>query len=207
MSLTNWLSRLEAVIARLEDIADAFESSANTRSCAGPSRDLSAILGTVPSLIVEQSSNAGTSQAIAHSPEDLPTHIREFDVFLERSVGRYVALSNELGGAVATQASKVLASFQEQRKILVIALTTQKPDATKWKEMIQPMVDATAEVVEIQETTDHSDSMHNHLSCVADGIPVMAWIGIEMRAFNHVNKFLGYAQYFGNKVTKNYKDK
>ncbi|KAF3000538.1 F-actin-capping protein subunit alpha [Neopestalotiopsis sp. 37M] len=32
------------------------------------------------------------------------------------------------------------------------------------------------------------------------------WINIEMRAFNHVDKFLGYAQYFGNKLIQEYKD-
>lgn len=192
------------MISRLEDIAEAFEKSGNTVSTVESGGSLTGALGNVRSLIAAPPSNAAYAPDATEAPEMLTGPIREFDAFLEKSVGPYVKLSNDLGGSVAAQAAAVLASFHEQRKILVTASRTKKPDASGLQEILQPMENYAAHVVSIQENNPF-DSMHKHLSCVADGIPALGWISIEMRAFNHVDKFFGYAQYFGNKVIKEYK--
>ncbi|KAK9778647.1 hypothetical protein SCAR479_04669 [Seiridium cardinale] len=140
------------------------------------------------------------------SPEPLPKSVEAFDNFLEESVGRYVRLSNELGGAVARQAVGVLAGFKEQRRILLIASKTAKPDASGWHNLTRQMSYVAAAVVAIQEAS-RGDSLHRHLSCVADGIPMLSWIEVELRAFKRVDKFLGHAQYFGNKLLTQYKEK
>lgn len=49
--------------------------------------------------------------------------------------------------------------------------------------------------------------MYTQLSAVGDGIMVLAWVTVAHRPFTHVEEFLSSAQFFGNRVIKEYKDK
>ncbi|UKZ74687.1 hypothetical protein TrVFT333_002357 [Trichoderma virens FT-333] len=174
-SLSTLLKRLDAVTSQLEDITTAIEKSRNAQK------------------ITNVDPHLPTSAKLLHSkpgldvslPADegghlrpLPTSIAAFDRFLEQSV--------------------------EQRKILVMAALHTKSDGAGWADLLSPMNEAAARVLELQENS-HGDRMHANLSCVADGIAVLDWIRIEIRAFRHVDAFLGHAQYFGNKVLKEHK--
>ncbi|KAM0810130.1 putative Zn(2)-C6 fungal-type domain-containing protein [Seiridium cardinale] len=199
---TTLMKRLEAVAARLEDVAETIESSKN----AVPAADASPAPPKPSGLASDPVRDARLPPSTGDSPEPLPKSVEAFDIFLEESVGRYVRLSNELGGAVARQAVGVLAGFKEQRRILLIASKTAKPDASGWQNLTRQMSYVAAAVVAIQEAS-RGDSLHRHLSCVADGIPMLSWIEVELRAFKRVDKFLGHAQYFGNKLLTQYKEK
>jgi adenylyl cyclase-associated protein len=59
---------------------------------------------------------------------------------------------------------------------------------------------------EIKES-NRPDPMYSHLSAVADGIMVLGWVTIDRRPFIHVEESLGAAQFFGNRVLKEQKDK
>lgn len=48
--------------------------------------------------------------------------------------------------------------------------------------------------------------LFTHLSAVAEGILALAWI-VEKRPADFVSDTLGGAQYYGNKVLKEYKEK
>ncbi|EHK23085.1 uncharacterized protein TRIVIDRAFT_201347 [Trichoderma virens Gv29-8] len=189
--LSTLLKRLDAVTSQLEDITTAIEKSRNALQ------------------ITNVDPHLPTSAKLLHTDEaghlrPLPTSIAAFDRFLEQSVGPYVKLSGDLGGSVAQQATNVLLCFQEQRKILLMAALHTKSDGASWADQLSPMNEAAARVLELQENS-HGDSMHANLSCAADGIAVLDWIRIEIRAFRHVDAFLGHAQYFGNKVLKEHK--
>lgn len=60
--------------------------------------------------------------------------------------------------------------------------------------------------MEIKDANRH-DANSNHLSAVADGVMLLGWIAVTNRPFKHVDESLGSAQFFGNKVLKEYKDK
>jgi adenylyl cyclase-associated protein len=45
------------------------------------------------------------------------------------------------------------------------------------------------------------------LSAVSAGITVLAWITIDTRPYKHVEESLGSAQFFGNRVLKEHKEK
>lgn len=200
-SLSTLLKRLDAVTSQLEDIITAIEKSRNARLITDVDPHL---LKPAKLLRLKPGLDASLPADERAHLKPLPTSIGAFDRFLEQSVGLYVKLSDDLGGSVAQQATNVLFCFQEQRKILVMAALHTKPDGAGWAHLLSPMNEAAARVVELQENS-HEDGMHANLSCVADGIAVLDWIRIEIRAFRHVDAFLGHAQYFGNKVLKEHK--
>ncbi|CAG9970624.1 unnamed protein product [Clonostachys byssicola] len=198
-NLTTLIKRLEAATSRLEDIATSTELPKD------------ALPALTQSNIAPSSANAPAPPppppaAPKPADEPLPESIEDFDNFLSTSVDRYVKLSNELGGTVAKQAASVLKGFEEQRTFLLVASKAKKPDMSGLQNLIKPVNEAAMTAMEIKES-NRADPAYNHLSAVADGIMLLGWVGVENRPFKHVDETLGSAQFFGNKVTKEFKEK
>lgn len=75
-----------------------------------------------------------------------------------------------------------------------------------YQDLLKPINESLMAVTEIKES-NRADPMYTQLSAVADGIMVLAWVTVVHRPFNHVEEFLGSAQFFGNRVIKENKEK
>lgn len=207
--LTNLLARLEAATSRLEDIA----SSTIDIPQAVPA--LQETLATPPS---KSASNVGSAAPTPAPPapptvdEPLPDSIDDFDAFLKTSVEKYATLSKQLGGLIEEQAAKVTKGFQEERKFLLITTKAKKPnlsisdDMEAYQALLKPINESLMAVVNIKES-NRGSPVTNQLSAVADGIMMLAWVTDEAKPHKHVENTLGSAQYYGNRVIKDYKDK
>ncbi|KAM5348512.1 hypothetical protein ACJ41O_008336 [Fusarium nematophilum] len=208
-NLTTLIKRLEAATSRLEDIAASTEAppDAPVPNQVVPSPPKPSVVPTPPA--------APAVPATPSNPEPvaepLPESIEEFDAFLNSSVDKYVKLSHQLGGLVAQQASQVRTGFQEQRKFLLISTKAKKPnlsgpDLPVYEGLIKPINEALMAVTELKEA-NRPDPMYTQLSTVSDGIMVLAWVTVDSRPYKHVEECLGSAQFFGNRVLKEQKDK
>lgn len=209
--LTNLLGRLEAATSRLEDIA----SSAVEIPQAVPN-----IQETLASPVADTSKGAPDAAAAtsaapaakAAADEPVPESVEEFDDFLKSSVAKYSKLSEALGGLIAEQAAMVAKGFQEERKFLLITSKAKKPnlsatdDMEAYQALLKPINESLMAVVNIKESNRGSD-VSNQLSAVADGIMMLAWVTDEAKPHKHVENTLGSAQYYGNRVIKDFKDK
>ncbi|PTD12133.1 Adenylyl cyclase-associated protein [Fusarium culmorum] len=207
-NLTTLIKRLEAATSRLEDIASATD----------PPADANVLNQAIPSPLNPSSAApppAPTSNAAKPEPEaeaePLPEVIEEFDAFLNTSVENYVKLSHQIGGLVAEQASLVKTGFQEQRKFLLISTKAKKPDLSGagmpvFQDLIKPINEALMAVTELKDSNRPSPLI-TQLSTVSEGIMVLAWVTVDARPFKHVDECLGAAQFFGNRVLKEYKEK
>ncbi|KAI0896970.1 adenylate cyclase associated N terminal-domain-containing protein [Annulohypoxylon nitens] len=208
-NLVTLIKRLEAATARLEDIASSTVElpqavPALTATAATPSSLTSPIPhGAIPPALAP-------AHVVKEVPEDLPESIEEFDNFISHSVEKYVAASNKLGGLIAEQASKVLEGFKQQRRFLLIATKAKKPDITGsemvvYQELLKPINEALMAVGGIKES-NRGSPVFTQLSAVSEGIMVLAWVTVENRPFKHVEESLGSAQFFGNRVLKDFKE-
>ncbi|RCI10915.1 hypothetical protein L249_5421 [Ophiocordyceps polyrhachis-furcata BCC 54312] len=191
-NLTTLIKRLEAATSRLEDIATSTDLAAD---------DLPMLHRSTTSAIHE----TPTGDPLSGSKEPLPEFIEEYDAILESSVNDYIRLSKELGGVVAQQAAEVLTGFQEQRKFLLMTAKATKPDPAVCLQLLMPINDVLISVTELKES-NRSDPMLSHLSAVADGIMMLAWVTIENRPYKHVDECLGSAQFFGNRLLRERKE-
>ncbi|EKJ70631.1 hypothetical protein FPSE_09141 [Fusarium pseudograminearum CS3096] len=207
-NLTTLIKRLEAATSRLEDIASATDPPADTnvlnQAIPSPLNPSSAAPPPAPT------SNAAKPEPEAEA-EPLPESIEEFDAFLNTSVENYVKLSHQIGGLVAEQASLVKTGFQEQRKFLLISTKAKKPDLSGagmpvFQDLIKPINEALMAVTELKDSNRPSPLI-TQLSTVSEGIMVLAWVTVDARPFKHVDECLGAAQFFGNRVLKEYKEK
>ncbi len=126
-------------------------------------------------------------------------------------MAKYVDLSRKRGGVVAEQAAKVQEGFQAQRKFLLITTKAKKPDMTGaemsvYQDLLKPINDALMAVSDIKDSNRGSPDF-NHLSAVSEGIMVLAWVTYATRPFKQVEESLSAAQFFGNRVLKEFKEK
>ncbi|KAL3955239.1 hypothetical protein ACCO45_010802 [Purpureocillium lilacinum] len=157
--------------------------------------------------VAPDASAVSTPVAAEATPaEPVPESVEEFDTLLASSVDTYVKLSNELGGIVAQQASEVHRGFQEERKLLLLTTKAAKPELPIFQKLLKPINDVIISVGELKDS-NRPDPMYTQLSAVADGIMMLAWVTIENRPYKHVEECLGSAQFFGNRVLKEQKDR
>jgi len=105
----------------------------------------------------------------------------------------------------------VVQGFKEQRKFLLITTKSKKPDLTGsemsvYQDLLKPINEALMAVSNIKEG-NRGSPVFNQLSAVAEGFMVSAWVTVDSRTYKHVEEYLGSAQFFGNRVLKEFKDK
>ncbi len=73
-------------------------------------------------------------------------------------------------------------------------------------ELVKPLQEAMSAVSDIRDANRGSPTFNN-LSTVSESIAVLAWVTVDPKPHKHVEESLGSAQYWGNRVLKEYKDK
>lgn len=211
-NLTTLIKRLEAATSRLEDIATSTtELPQIIPALSQPSLSPPRISGTASPAPPASNSSPPAPPVPKVAPEPLPELVEEFDAFISQSVDKYVKASNKLGGLISEQASKVLEGFKQQRKFLLITTKAKKPDlngpeAVIYQDLIKPINDALMAVSSIKES-NRGSPVFSQLSAVAEGIMVLAWVTVDNKPYKHVEESLASAQFFGNRVMKENKDK
>jgi adenylyl cyclase-associated protein len=207
--IADLLGRLEAATARLEDIASSTIElpqavPALQQSLASPAPGPSQATTPVPKQPINP-------LAIKPKEEPLPESIEEFDAFLKGPLEKYAELSKSIGGLVGDQAAEVVKGFKEQRKFLLLTTKAKKPDLSGpeirvYQDLVKPINETIMAVTKIKDD-NRGSPFFSQLSAVSEGIMVLAWVNIENRPYKHVDESLGSAQFFGNRVLKEQKDK
>lgn len=73
-------------------------------------------------------------------------------------------------------------------------------------ELLAPLQKGIQSVSDIRDA-NRGKPTFNQLSAVSESIGVLAWITMEPKPYKHVEDSLGSAQYWGNRVLKEYKEK
>jgi adenylyl cyclase-associated protein len=72
-------------------------------------------------------------------------------------------------------------------------------------ELLTELHTCTGTVDELRET-NRASPLFTHLSAISEGIVALGWI-VETKPAEFVKDMLGSAQYYGNNILKDYKDK
>lgn len=80
------------------------------------------------------------------------------------------------------------------------------PEMSVFQDLLKPISESISRVGAIKDANRQSE-FYNHLSAVAEGALVLAWVTVDNRPWKHVEESLGSAQFFGNRVLKEFKEK
>lgn len=75
-----------------------------------------------------------------------------------------------------------------------------------FQELLKPLQEAITTVNEIRDA-NRGKPFFNHLSAVSESISVLGWVTYEPKPHKFVEEMLGSAQYWGNRVLKEFKEK
>lgn len=95
-------------------------------------------------------------------------------------------------------------AFEAERTYLLVATKAKKPSSQP-PELLTDLHRLLGTVDEIREANRPSP-FFVHLSAIAEGIVALGWI-VESRPADFVTDTLGGAQFYGNRVLKEYKEK
>jgi adenylyl cyclase-associated protein len=102
------------------------------------------------------------------------------------------------------QAQAVAQAFAAERTYLYVTAKAKKPSPQP-AELLTELHTCTGLVDELRET-NRSSPLFTHLSAISEGIVALGWI-VESRPADFVKEILGGAQYYGNNILKDYRDK
>ncbi|MCJ1431539.1 hypothetical protein MMC27_000892 [Xylographa pallens] len=200
-NLTTLIKRLEAATSRLEDIASSTPDPA--ASTNGTSTASTAAMTT--GFSEPQASSIPTPKQL---PEPLPPAIEGFDALMNGEVEAFVGRSEGLRGLIAEQSASVLRAFAAERKFLIVTTKGKKPDIQSpvYMEILKEL-QSTIGIVNDIRVANRGSPYFNHLTMVSEGIAMLGWVTIDPKPVDFVNETLSSAQFYGNRVLKEYKDK
>ncbi|KKY21464.1 putative adenylyl cyclase-associated protein [Phaeomoniella chlamydospora] len=191
-NLVTLIKRLEAATSRLEDMATSIDSShpatidAINQAAATPSQ-----------------TSLTSAPKPAPTPEPLPRSIEEFDRLIEEEVGSFVTAAEKIDPLLFEQAKSFREAFKAERTYLLVATKSKQP--SEQQELLTDLHHATGAVDEKREA-NRASPYFPHLSAVSEGVVALGWI-VEKRPADLVAETFGGAQFYGNRVLKEYKEK
>lgn len=72
--------------------------------------------------------------------------------------------------------------------------------------LLNPLRDQIMAMNELKDANRGSPYI-NHLTAMSEGIGALPWVTVDSKPYKHVEEMYGTAQYWGNRVLKEYKDK
>ena len=183
-SLSLLIKRLEAATARIEEIANA-----NPTAAAGAGKPAAA---------------GARNAADAHTINNPFTE--GFEELLQSHLKDFIEKSEKIGGLVRDQANAVNQAFHAQLLFIQTAAQAASPNQTVLSEMIRPTQAALEKVTELREK-NRTSPFFNHLSTVSEGIPALGWVAVSPKPFPFVGEMRDSAQFYANRVIKEFKDK
>ena len=106
------------------------------------------------------------------------------------------------------QSASVLRAFAAERKFLIVTTKAKKPDiqSPTYMEILKELQTMIGVVNDIR-VANRGVPLYNHLTTVSEGVAMLGWIAIEPKPADYVTETLSSAQYHGNRVLREYKDK
>ena len=102
------------------------------------------------------------------------------------------------------QSKSVLQAFQAERTYIYVSTKAKKPDPRP-QELLTDLVKSSEAINSIRES-NRASTLFNHLTTVAEGVVPLGWV-FETRPADFVTRSFEGAQFYGNRVLKEYKEK
>ncbi|KAI9727322.1 MAG: hypothetical protein M1828_006941 [Chrysothrix sp. TS-e1954] len=201
-NLTTLIKRLEAATSRLEDIASTSQPESATK---GLQPSGAAVTGAAS----VNGDGVGTHQPSgALAAEDLPRSIEDFDALLQDDLKPFSDLGQKLGSVIGEQTALFEKAFKAQRRVLLVADKAKEPDpgSSVFLDVLKELTKGIEDVNGVRDRNRRSPE-ENHLSMLADGVSILAWVTYKHKPDEYVGEVLSGAKMYGNRVLSAHKDK
>ncbi|KAK9431295.1 adenylate cyclase associated N terminal-domain-containing protein [Lipomyces doorenjongii] len=219
-NMVTLMKRLEAATSRLEDLTIFQTQAIQSRGLSTPTT-LSET--TIPGSATPTPASTSTSTIATPAPapaavpaseptpapivEELPASLKEYDEFIADHVSPFVELSKGIDPLIEEQAKYFAASIVAEREFLRIVSKSKKPAPSSpvFLDLFKPITTQVELVQDLREK-NRTSKFFNHLSTISEGGPGLGWVGVELTPVPFIGEMKDAAQFYSNRVMKEYKD-
>ncbi|CEP61833.1 adenylate cyclase-binding protein LALA0_S04e01750g [Lachancea lanzarotensis] len=218
-NLSRLLKRLEDATARLEDVTffqegyiqtkiDALSKGENTESSGGNG----ASGGSANTAAVEPQSgllDSSVAKSESKSPKQEatePASIVAFESLVNTYLKPLQETSEKIDPLVEKAIHHLMNAFEAQKQFLRLVAQSKKPDygSEPFAKSLKPLNEQLLAIGDLKDNNRQSTHFA-HLNAVAEGVPLLSWIGVETPA-SVISDFKEAAQFWTNRVLKDFKD-
>lgn len=132
--------------------------------------------------------------------------LNAYEDILLNNVQEFLALSQKIGGDVATQSAFVKKAFDAQFAFMRLATESAKPAADVLQKLLAPTSDQIQAIQTFREK-NRTSPFFNHLSAISESIPALGWVCVAPTPGPHVKEMNDAGQFYTNRVLKDWKEK
>lgn len=192
--------RLEAAVHRMEDVVEAQQTVQQGQAIRDAGSSQTSSETEAPKLT--------TPAASLEAPKEDSAAVKAYDDFTSTHLAPFLSSSNALGAPLADLSTLVEQVFTAQRSMIVLASSTKSPatDSPEYMEFLKPLQTQLMAVDQFKDKY-RSSPFFNHICTVVDGIPALGWVAVAPAPAPFVGDMKDSAQFYANRVIKEYKDK
>ncbi|XP_032677722.1 uncharacterized protein LOC116847144 isoform X1 [Odontomachus brunneus] len=205
--LEQLVNRLEDVTKRLEKVPIPSLVQTQDTSVQVPSPKSTPIKSNSTQNSPEPPSNpvCASEQIILQQPTSMS--VEGFKDLLVGPVRDYIALSQKIGGDVATQSKLVEKAFHFQLYYVDTAASRAAPvNQSELANMLEPLSGQIQQIQEFREK-NRGSPFFNHLSAISESIPALGWVTVIPTPAPFVKEMNDAGQFYTNRVLKDWKEK
>ncbi|KAF6779510.1 hypothetical protein AHF37_00956 [Paragonimus kellicotti] len=178
------MDKLESLLDRLEKVTQYLEAKANSDMNRFP---------------------ASRTQFASKGDAKSNSSLKDFDDLVAGPLQEFMNLSGKIGGDVKEQSVLLKNCFNSQRKLLELAAEHSKPSESQLADLIKTCGGPINAVVQFKDQK-RSSPLFNHISAVAESVLALGWINVSPTPAPYVKSMQDAAQFFTNRVIKDYRD-
>ncbi|XP_058446134.1 adenylyl cyclase-associated protein 1 isoform X2 [Malaya genurostris] len=132
--------------------------------------------------------------------------VNAYEDIILGSLANFLALSNKIGGDVATQAELVKQAFNVQFSFVQTAAKSSAPSNSELQSLLKPTSDQIAAIQNYREK-HRTSPFFNHLSAISESISALGWVCVAPTPGPYVKEMNDAGQFYTNRVLKDWKEK
>jgi len=130
----------------------------------------------------------------------------DFAALVSEHLDGFLASAKKIGGPVAEQAELFMKAVNAEKELIGKAKTQKKPNDDGLQKLLGPVSELMGKVGEVKEKNARHANI-NHLTAVAEAVQILGWVAVEPAPGPYAKEMLGAAEFYTNKVLKDYKGK
>jgi hypothetical protein len=130
----------------------------------------------------------------------------DFAALISEHLDDFLANAKKIAGPVQEQAEVFLKAVTAEKELIGKAKTQKKPNDEGLQKLLGPVSELMGKVGEFKDKNNRSPYI-NHLTAVAEAVQILGWVAVEPAPGPYAKEMLGAAEFYTNKVLKEYKGK
>eukprot|EP00004_Rigifila_ramosa_P017685 TRINITY_DN431_c0_g1_i1.p1 TRINITY_DN431_c0_g1~~TRINITY_DN431_c0_g1_i1.p1 ORF type:complete len:379 (-),score=106.38 TRINITY_DN431_c0_g1_i1:180-1316(-) len=179
----------------LAEVTKRLEAAAGVPAGSGTSNDelLARLTAVAVRLEASAGGAGGDDSAVVADYQNVMAEVKKF-----------VGFATTLGGDVAASAKFYETGFEEVGKLIVLAAGQKKLEGEEFKKLLAPISAQMSAAKEFRDKNRGSKDA-DHITAVMEGIQALGWVCVAPAPVPYVKEMLAAADFYLNKVLKNFK--